>query len=110
VALVAAAWLLMLFAPVRAEAVPSVSFTCSPAPQDCSGWYRSNVSIDWTVLPSGSVVAGCRDKTFTTDNRGDSRVLQRVLSTLIVSSTVTVAVPSLAAGRHRRGAGIAPRT
>jgi hypothetical protein len=53
-----------------AEAVPSVSFKCTPAPQDCSGWYRSDVSIAWTVLPSGSVVAGCENKMFTTDTAG----------------------------------------
>jgi hypothetical protein len=48
-------------------AVPSVTYECTPAPADCTGWYRSDVAIDWTVLPSNSAVAGCQDKTFTTD-------------------------------------------
>jgi hypothetical protein len=61
--------LLLVGAP-RAEAVPSVTFKCTPAPQDCSGWYRSNVSIDWTVLPTSSTTIGCNDRTFTTDTTG----------------------------------------
>jgi hypothetical protein len=62
--------LAMVFGAARAEAVPSVTFECTPAPADCSGWYRSNVSIEWTVLPSSAtVVAGCVDETLTTDVR-----------------------------------------
>ena len=53
-AVVLVAGLVLVFGASSAEAVPSVSFECTPAPQDCSGWFRSNVSIDWTVLPSGS--------------------------------------------------------
>jgi hypothetical protein len=53
-----------------AHAIPSVTFKCNPAPEDCSGWYRTNVSIDWTVIPSDAVVVGCVDKTFTTDTPG----------------------------------------
>jgi hypothetical protein len=47
-----------------------VTFKCTPAPQDCSGWYRTNVAIDWTVIPSGATVAGCTDKTFSADTPG----------------------------------------
>jgi hypothetical protein len=64
------AGLLMVFGAGRAEAVPSVSFKCTPAPQDCSGWYRSNVSIDWTVLPTDAAQSGCADATYTTDTTG----------------------------------------
>jgi hypothetical protein len=54
-----------------ADAVPSVTFRCTPAPQDCAGWFRSNVAIDWTWLPSdATVLAGCQDKTYTTDTPG----------------------------------------
>jgi hypothetical protein len=70
--LVVAALLLTLMGAERAEAVPSVTFRCTPAPQDCSGWYRSNVSIDWTVIPSDAAVTGCQDKSFTTDTTGTS--------------------------------------
>jgi hypothetical protein len=63
---------LLLAGAERAEATPSVTFKCAPAPQDCSGWYRSNVSIDWTVLPAPptSAIIGCQDKTLTTDTTG----------------------------------------
>jgi hypothetical protein len=65
---VAAGVLVMLFGAGRAEATPIVTFKCSPAPQNCSGWYRSNVSIDWEVSPSdAAVLGGCQDKTFTAD-------------------------------------------
>ena len=42
----------LTIAAPAAQAVPSVTFKCTPAPQDCSGWYRTNVTIDWTVLPT----------------------------------------------------------
>jgi hypothetical protein len=62
---------LTLLAAPAAEAVPSVTFKCTPAPQDCSGWYRSNVTVDWTVLPTdATVLTGCQDKTFTADTPG----------------------------------------
>jgi hypothetical protein len=62
---VLAAW---AFAAPTAEAVPSVTFKCTPAPQDCSGWYRTNVTLDWTVLPTdATIVSGCQDKPFTAD-------------------------------------------
>jgi hypothetical protein len=61
--------LLLVGAP-RAEAVPSVTFKCSPAPIDCSGWYRSNVSIDWTVIPDDAQEVGCVDATYVTDTPG----------------------------------------
>ena len=62
---------LLLLAPA-AEAVPSITFECTPAPQDCSGWHRSNVSIDWTVLPSNATITGCQDKTYSADTAGTS--------------------------------------
>ena len=63
-------WMVTLVGAPGAAAVPSVTFKCTPAPQDCSGWFRSDVAIDWTVIPSDAVVTGCQDKTFTTDTPG----------------------------------------
>jgi hypothetical protein len=57
----------MLSSAGSAAAVPIVTFKCIPNPQNCNGWYRTNVTIDWTVQPSGAVVGGCRDKTYTAD-------------------------------------------
>ena len=51
--------LLTLLAAPAAKAAPSVTYECTPAPQDCSGWYRSDVSVDWTVVATDeSVVTG----------------------------------------------------
>ena len=69
-AVVLLAGLVLLFGAARADAMPSVAYKCSPAPQDCSGWYRSNVSIDWIVIPSDATLTGCQDKTFTADTPG----------------------------------------
>ena len=57
----------LTIAAPTAQAVPSIAFKCTPAPQDCSGWYRADVRIDWTVVPTDSQVAGCQDKTYTAD-------------------------------------------
>jgi hypothetical protein len=54
----------------RASAEPTIIYDCSPLPRDCSGWFRSNVSLDWTVLPSTATQTGCNDITLTTDSKG----------------------------------------
>ena|SRR5690349_6145569 len=54
-------------------AVPTVSYQCSPAPTDCTGWYHSDVVLDWTVDPSKSVSEGCVDVTFTADTAGTTQ-------------------------------------
>jgi hypothetical protein len=109
-ALLALAWLLLLFGPARAEAVPSVSFTCSPAPQDCSGWYGSNVSIDWTVLPSGAAVSGCQDKAFTTDTAGTSEFCSAEDGGVTVTVELTIRVdktpPVVTGGQPARAADV----
>jgi hypothetical protein len=74
-AIVAVVSLLMMFGAARAEATVSVLVNCTPAPADCSGWYRENVRIDWTVIPSdATVLAGCQDKTLTADTPGTNEV------------------------------------
>jgi hypothetical protein len=57
---------LTLAAPA-AEAAPSVTFQCSPAPANCLGWYRTNVTITWTIQPSDATRTGCVNETYTTD-------------------------------------------
>ena len=61
-----------LIAASGAEAAPSVTYKCTPAPQDCTGWHRSDVSIEWTVLPSDVTKTGCANQTFTTDTPATS--------------------------------------
>jgi hypothetical protein len=74
VAVVVAVGLAVLFGAASARAVPIVSFKCSPDPANCNSWYRTNVSIDWTVVPENAVVGGCRDKTYTTDTAGTNEL------------------------------------
>jgi type IV secretory pathway protease TraF len=53
---------LALAAPA-AEAAPIVTFQCSPAPSNCLGWYRTNVTITWTIQPSDATRTGCVNDT-----------------------------------------------
>jgi hypothetical protein len=97
----------MLFATGQAEAVPSVQFTCSPAPNDCAGWYRQNVRLDWTVLPSGATVTGCQDRWFTTDTAGTREFCraQDGAAAVTVELTITVdkTAPTVTGARPSRG-------
>ena len=70
-------WLVTLLAAPGAAAAPSVTYKCTPAPQNCTGWYQSNVSIEWTVLPRDATKTGCVNQTFTTDTTAHERVLPR---------------------------------
>jgi hypothetical protein len=72
--IVAIASIVLVAGAERADAVPSVTFKCTPAPQNCSGWYRSNVTIEWTVAPASSVVDGCTKDVITTDTPGTNEV------------------------------------
>src|SRR5918999_5073162 len=68
-AVVAVLSVVMTFGVAGAHATPTVTAECTPG--DCSGWYRSEVSIAWRVDPSTAVIeAGCQPKTFTTDTPG----------------------------------------
>jgi hypothetical protein len=99
---------MLLLVPARAGAVPTVRFECTPAPEDCTGWYRSDVRIEWTVLPStATVVAGCQNRTITNDTP-----LTNEYCSARDGQTVTVEVPIsvdktppvVTAGRAERGA------
>jgi hypothetical protein len=100
--------MVLLGGAARAEAVPSINFTCTPAPEDCTGWYRSNVTIQWTVLPSTATkVAGCQNRTISNDTP-----LTNEYCSARDGQTVTVEVPIsvdktppvVTAGRPERGA------
>jgi hypothetical protein len=73
-AFIATVLLVLVFGAPDAQAVPSVTFKCTPAPQNCSGWYQSDVSVEWTVAPANSVVDGCTHRTITTDTPGENQV------------------------------------
>lgn len=95
-----------LVAAPRAEAQLSVDYQCTPG--DCTGWYQSDVSIDWTVLPSGAaILAGCQDKTLTTDTTGSveycSAQFGQSKKTAEVTITVDKTLPVVIGGQPVRG-------
>jgi hypothetical protein len=101
---------LLVVGAERAEAVPSVTFECTPAPQDCSGWYRSNVSIDWTVLPTGAQDVGCNDATYTADTPGTNefcRANDGTEVTVQLKIRVDKTPPVVTGGQPVRGADFA---
>jgi hypothetical protein len=100
---------LLLVGAERAEAVPSVTFKCTPAPQDCSGWYRSNVSIDWTVLPTSAQDVGCNDATYTADTPGTNefcRADDGTEVTVQLKIRVDKTPPVVSGGQPARGADV----
>jgi hypothetical protein len=107
--IVAAVVLLVPFGADRAEATPIVTFKCTPAPQNCSGWYRSNVSIDWEVSPSdAAVLGGCQDKTYTTDTPGTNELCRvddgEATVTVELKMRVDKTAPTVLGGAPGRGA------
>jgi hypothetical protein len=106
----AGVWLILLVGPASAEAVPSVTFKCTPAPQDCKTWYRSNVSIDWTVTPSDAAVTGCQDKTYSTDTPGTNEYCTAddgsAMVTVQLKITVNKTPPVVTNGQPSRAADV----
>jgi hypothetical protein len=109
-AVAAVAGLVLCVGVAGAEAVPSVTFSCTPAPQDCSGWHRSNVSIAWTVLPSSASRTGCENKTYTTDTAGTIDYCRASDGSSSVTVEVTIRVdktpPTVTGASPSRGADV----
>jgi hypothetical protein len=51
-------------------AAPVVTFACSPAPDDCTGWYTTNVTVRWSVDATAIRTVGCNTNTITADTQG----------------------------------------
>jgi hypothetical protein len=103
--------MLTVLGAAEAHAAVSVTAECTPAPADCSGWYRSNVSISWTVTPSTAVIlGGCQDKTFTTDTPGITEFCRArdpatmATATLEQEIKVDMTAPVVTGGAPARGA------
>jgi hypothetical protein len=65
---------------------PLVFWSCSPGPDDCSGWFRSDVTISWSH--TSSLTGNCASSTISSDTTGT-----RITCTLQAgSSTVTTSV------------------
>jgi hypothetical protein len=103
------AGVLALCGAERAAAQVEVSYECTPAPVDCSGWYRSNVRIDWTVLPTtGTSTVGCHDRMLTTDTPGSIEFCRgqngNSSDTREVTITIDKTPPVVTGGQPARGA------
>jgi hypothetical protein len=60
--------------PQGAAAVPTISFSCTPAPSNCEGWYRAPVTVHWDWGPSGAPHVGCdSNDPVTADTASDVR-------------------------------------
>jgi hypothetical protein len=109
-AVVVVAGLVMVLGAASAKAVPSVQYECSPAPVDCSGWYRGDVRLHWTVLPSGAATAGCQDRSFTSDTKGTREFCRAQDGPASVTVEVTIQVdktaPTVTGGFPDRGADV----
>jgi hypothetical protein len=68
-ALLAAAAVGLVLAPDRAHAAETITAHCTPAPENCSGWYRTNVTVQWT-WDAGGLPQNCPFLTITADTPG----------------------------------------
>ena len=88
--------------------MPSVTYKCTPAPADCTGWFRSDVSIEWTVIPSDAAKTGCQNQTFTTDTPGTDVFCRADDGSTAVTVELKVKVdktpPVVTGGQPARGA------
>jgi hypothetical protein len=65
---------LALAGPATAGAQIDIDYACAPDPVDCSGWYRSPVTVKWFINPrpeeGSTIVSGCSTQTLSTDTTG----------------------------------------
>lgn len=68
---------------------PLVFWSCSPGPDDCSGWFRSDVTISWSH--ASSLTGSCPSTTVNSDTTGTTVtcVLQAGSSTVTTSVTIS---------------------
>ena len=62
----------LVLASVAQAAIPALDYSCTKAPTDCNGWFRTDVTLKWiwnnrTATPNGG---NCNDRHFTTDTAG----------------------------------------
>jgi hypothetical protein len=74
--LLVAGFLALAFAPAATPreyaplGAPVVTFACTPAPEDCTGWYTTNVTVRWNVDATAIKTVGCNYDTLTEDTQG----------------------------------------
>jgi hypothetical protein len=101
-------WFIALSAAPAVVAEPIVTYKCTPAPDDCTGWYRSDVLVDWTVVPADDIVEGCIDETLTSDGENITRNCLADDGSAAVGKTVRIDLdktpPIVTGGWPARGA------
>jgi hypothetical protein len=90
-----------------AQAAVSINYTCSPAPTDCTGWYRTDVTITWVVGPPGATInSGCVTTTVNADTPGTevscSATFNGVTETLTPSLKIDKTPPTVTATEPAR--------
>jgi hypothetical protein len=80
---------------VAAAAPPDLSYSCAPAPSDCSAWYQGPVTLSWTwdattafPTPDGD----CAQRTFTADTTGTKAACEVTDGFLSTKHIVTIRV------------------
>jgi hypothetical protein len=105
-----AAMLVLLAGAAGAGAVPHVDYKCTPGPDDCSGWFRSNVTIEWTVLPTSATRTGCRTRTYSADTRGTYEYCRATDGSATVTVETSIKLdktpPAITGGQPSRGADV----
>ena len=104
-------WLVTLLGAGDASAHPTITYKCIPAPEDCSGWYRTDVTIEWTVTPyPGEPILedDCDPQTLSTDTAGTAvSCTARDTEISVTHPPVTIKVdkspPVATGGRPARG-------
>jgi hypothetical protein len=79
--------LIALALPGSARALDAPVPTCTPAPADCSGWYRTNVTVSWTW--SGTV-GTCTFITISADTAGTDVSCSSSSGSVTQTTTVTI--------------------
>jgi hypothetical protein len=73
------------------QAAPNVAVECSPAPADCSGWYRSPVTVTFTPLGATST-NGCDMRLVASDTKGITFLCSASDGVQTASRAVTIKV------------------
>jgi hypothetical protein len=92
----------------RSTALTTPVPTCSPSPSDCSGWYRTDVSVSWQYDPTGVInTVGCASATISSDTTGTPQSCSVTTGSGTVSVTVTIhrdaTPPTVSGGSAARG-------
>lgn len=68
-AVVLAFAVVLAIGPQPATAAETITAHCTPAPENCSGWYTTNVTVQWT-WDAGGLPQNCPFLTISTDTAG----------------------------------------